>query len=31
VFTSTETWAGVAVAAAFIVVTIRIRRFRDDS
>ena len=31
VFQSFETWVGVAVAAAFIVVTIRIRRFRDDS
>lgn len=31
VFTSYETWVGVAVAAAFIFVTIRIRRVRDDS
>ena len=31
VYQSYETWVGVAVAAAFIVVTIRIRRFRDDS
>lgn len=30
-FMSTELWLGVAAAAALIVVTIRIRRFRDDS
>jgi ABC-2 type transport system permease protein len=31
VFTSYETWAGAAVGVAFILVIIRIRRFRDDS
>jgi ABC-2 type transport system permease protein len=31
VFTSYETWAGLAVGVALIVVVIRIRRFRDDS
>jgi ABC-2 type transport system permease protein len=31
VFTSAEVWIGLAAAAAFIVVTIRIRRMRDDS
>ena len=30
-FMSTELWLGVAVAAALIFATIRIRRFRDDS
>jgi len=31
VFTTPELWIGLAAAAAFIVVTIRIRRVRDDS
>ena len=31
VLTSYETWLGVLAAAAMILVTIRIRRFRDDS
>jgi ABC-2 type transport system permease protein len=31
VLTHWETWAGLVVAAAFIVATIRIRRYRDDS
>ena len=30
-FTSAEAWAGIAATAAMIFVTIRIRRFRDDS
>jgi ABC-2 type transport system permease protein len=30
-FMSTELWLGVATAAALIFITIRIRRFRDDS
>jgi ABC-2 type transport system permease protein len=30
-FMSTELWLGVAAAAALVFVTIRIRRFRDDS
>ena len=30
-FTSQETWFGVLAAAAMIFVTIRVRRFRDDS
>jgi ABC-2 type transport system permease protein len=30
-FMNTEIWLGVAAAAALVVVTIRIRRFRDDS
>jgi ABC-2 type transport system permease protein len=31
VFTHAETWVGVLVAIGFIVVVIRIRRYRDDS
>ena len=31
VFTSYETWLGVLAAGAMIFVTIRIRRYRDDS
>jgi ABC-2 type transport system permease protein len=30
-FTSAEAWAGIAAAAAMVFVTIRIRRYRDDS
>jgi hypothetical protein len=31
VFTSHETWFGILAAAAMFFVTIRIRRYRDDS
>jgi ABC-2 type transport system permease protein len=31
IFTSLETWIGIAAAAAMIFVTVRIRRYRDDS
>jgi ABC-2 type transport system permease protein len=31
ILTSAQLWAGVAVAAAFVFATIRIRRYRDDN